>query len=93
MVRRKMLALQRWPENRNAPAKPRRSSQQRYCTTRVIKVKLKNWGNERKVKTRSLKTEGCGTRLEMLQGFTTERERRRIVAGQAILALFVGDVG
>jgi hypothetical protein len=34
--------LQRWPENRNAPARPGRSGQHRYCTTRVIRVEGKD---------------------------------------------------
>jgi hypothetical protein len=33
---------QRWPRNRNAPARPGRSGQQRYCTMRVMPVKGKN---------------------------------------------------
>jgi hypothetical protein len=43
---------------------PGRSFQQGYCTIRVIQVRLKNQKQkkERRVKTRSLKTEGCGTR-------------------------------
>jgi hypothetical protein len=37
-------------QNRNAPARPGRSGQQRYCTTRVMEVKGKIEAEERKVK-------------------------------------------
>jgi hypothetical protein len=47
-------------KNRNAPAEPGRSLQHGYCTTTVTRVKLEI-KSKRKVKTRTLKPEGCGT--------------------------------
>ena len=48
---------------------PGRSGQQRYCTIALILVKLKIWAQGKKVKTRTLKTAGCGTRLITIGGF------------------------
>ncbi len=42
---------------------PGRSIERKYCITTVMQVKLKLGAKERKVKTRTLRTAGCGTQI------------------------------